>query len=66
MPGISRELIEHKIHLDPKAKPVKQQLHRFTQDRKDVTKREIPRLLDPSFIKEVYHLDWLTNPILIP
>jgi hypothetical protein len=66
MPGISRELIEHKIHLDPKAKPVKQQLHRFTQDRKDVTKREIPRLLDASFIKEVYHLDWLTNPILMP
>jgi hypothetical protein len=66
MPGISRELIEHKIHLDPMAKPVKQQLHRFTQDRKDVTKREIPRLLDAGFIKEVYHLDWLTNPILIP
>jgi hypothetical protein len=66
MPGISRELIEHKIHLDPKAKPVKQQLHRFTHDRKDVTKREIPRLLDASFIKEVYHLDWLTNPIIMP
>jgi hypothetical protein len=26
----------------------------------------IARLLDISFIKEVYHSDWLTNPILVP
>jgi hypothetical protein len=24
MPGVPRELIEHELHLDPKAKPVKQ------------------------------------------
>jgi hypothetical protein len=24
------------------------------------------RLLDAGFIKEVYHPDWLTNPILVP
>jgi hypothetical protein len=24
------------------------------------------RLLDARFIKEVYHLDWLANPILVP
>jgi hypothetical protein len=61
-----RELIEHELHLDPKAKPIKQRLHRFTQDKKYVTKREIARLLDVSFIKEVYHPDWLTNPVLVP
>jgi hypothetical protein len=66
MPGVPRELIEHEQHLDPKAKLVKQQLHRFAQDKKDVIKREISRLLDDSFIKEVYHSDWLTNPILVP
>jgi hypothetical protein len=66
MPGVPRELIEHKLYLDLKAKPVKQRLYYFTQDRKDVIKREIARLLDVSFIKEVYHPDWLANPILIP
>jgi hypothetical protein len=60
---VPRELIEHELHLDPKAKPVKQQLHRFAQDKKDVIKREIPKLLDAGFIKEVYHLDWLANSI---
>jgi hypothetical protein len=65
MAGVPRELIEHELHLDPKAKPVKQQLRCFTQDKKDVIEREITRLLDVSFIKEVYHPDWLTNPILV-
>jgi hypothetical protein len=66
MPGVPRELIEHELHLDPKAKLVKQQLHHFTQDKKDVIKKEIARLLDTDFIKEVYHLDWLANPVLVP
>jgi hypothetical protein len=57
MPGVPRELIEHELHLDSKAKPVKQQLCHFTQDKKDVIKREIARLLDVDFIKEVYHPD---------
>jgi hypothetical protein len=57
MPGVPRELIEHKLHLDLKAKPGKQRLYCFTQDKKDVIKREIARLLDTGFIKEVYHSD---------
>jgi hypothetical protein len=65
MPGVPRELIEHELHLDSKAKPVKQQLCHFAQDKKDVIKREIARLLDVDFIKEVYHPDWLTNPIFV-
>jgi hypothetical protein len=66
MPGVPRELIEHELHLDPKAKPIKQRLRYFTQDKKDVIKRDIARLLGINFIKEVYHPDWLTNPVLVP
>jgi hypothetical protein len=66
MAGVPRELIEHELHLDPQAKPVKERLRHFTQDKKDVIKKEIARLLDASFIKEVYHLDWLANPVLVP
>jgi hypothetical protein len=66
MPRVPRELIEHKLHLDLKAKPIKQRLYHFTQDKKDVIKREIAKLLDVGFIKDVYHPDWLTNPILVP
>jgi hypothetical protein len=66
MSGLPRELIEHKLHHDPKAKLVKQWLHHFTKDKKDVIKREIAGLLDVGFIKEVYHPDWLGNPVLVP
>jgi hypothetical protein len=71
MPGVPSVLIEHELHLDRKAKPIKQRLHHFAQDKKDVIKRErerereIARLLDGDFIKKVYHPDWLANPILV-
>jgi hypothetical protein len=66
MPTVPRELIEHELHLDSKAKPTKQRLCHFVQDKKDVIKIEIARLLVAGFIKEVYHLDWFANPILVP
>jgi hypothetical protein len=66
MPEVPKELIEHELHLDPKAKPVKQRFHCFAQNKKDVIKKEIARLLDVDFIKEVYRPDWLANPILVP
>jgi hypothetical protein len=66
MHEVPRELIEHELHLDLKAKLIKQRLRCFTQDKKNVIKREVARLLDADFIKEVYHPDWLANPILVP
>jgi hypothetical protein len=41
MPGVTRELIEHKLHFDPHAKPVKQRLRRFAQDKKDAIKKRM-------------------------
>jgi hypothetical protein len=46
MPGVPRELIEHELHLHPKAKLVKQRHRCFTQNKKDVIKKEIAGLLD--------------------
>jgi hypothetical protein len=65
MSGVPRELIEHKLHINPNFKPVKQHLRYFSQDKKDVIKRETARLIDAGFIKEVYHPDWLGNPVLV-
>jgi hypothetical protein len=56
-PGVPREFIAHELHVDPNAKPVKQRLHRFTQDKKDVIKKELARLLDAGFIHDLYHSD---------
>jgi hypothetical protein len=56
-------LIENELHVDPNIKLIKKHLRHFTQDKKRCNK-EITRLLDAGFIKEVCHLDWLAN--LVP
>ena len=34
-------------------------------DKKEAIRVEIKRLLAAGFIKEVYHPDWLANPVLV-
>ena len=63
MPGVPREEAEHSLDLDKTAKPVKQRLRRFTQDRKEAIRVEVTRLLAAGFIKEVARPDWLANPV---
>src|SRR6266498_1010114 len=35
------------------------------QDRKKAIRDELTKLMAANFIKEVYHLDWLANPVLV-
>ncbi len=65
MPGIPREVIEHSLNVKDDTKPMKQRLHHFAQDRKDAIKEELAKLLAAGFIKQVYHPDWLANPVLV-
>ena len=64
MPDVPPELIEHSLNISATAKPIKQKLRRFTQDKKEAIRVEIIRLLVADFIKEVYHLEWLANRFL--
>ena len=65
MPNIPREVIEHALKIRPGSKPVKQRLRRFDEGKHRAIGEEIMKLLAVGFIREVYHLEWLTNPILI-
>ena len=47
------------------AKPIKQKLRRFTPDKKEAIRVEIKWLQAAGFIKEVYHPEWLANPVLV-
>ena len=49
----------------PDAKPVKQTLYRSVEDKRKVIGDEIAWLLAAGFIMEVYHPDWLANPVLV-
>jgi hypothetical protein len=65
MLGVPRELIEHSLNVDPKATPKRQHLRCFTDDRRDAIKKELAKLLVAGFIKQVFHPEWLTNPVLV-
>src|SRR5438105_2452504 len=65
MPVVPREVIEHCLNVKEEAKPVKQRLRRFAQDRKEAIRDELTKLTATNFIREVYHPDWLANPVLV-
>jgi hypothetical protein len=44
---------------------VKQHLRRFNNDKCKAIDEEILKLLSAGFIREVYHPEWLANPILV-
>ena len=65
MPGISREVAEHTLKIKPGSKLVKQHLHHFNNGKRRAIGEEIAKLLAAGFIREVYHPEWLVNPILV-
>jgi dsDNA-binding SOS-regulon protein len=65
MPGVPRRLIEHSLNVDPKATPKRQHLRRFADDRRDAIKKKLTKLLATGFVREVFHPEWLANPVLV-
>ena len=65
MPGIPQEVAEHALRLISGSKPTKQHLRRFDDERCRAIGEEIAKLLAARFIREVFHSNWLANPILI-
>ena len=65
MPGVLTELAEHQLKVKLDAKPVKQPLRRFHDERRRAIGEEIARLLAAGFIMEVIHCNnppWRTVP----
>ena len=65
MPRIPREVTEHSLSIKPGSRPIKQRLRRFDDSRRQAIAEEIDKLLSAGFIKEVYHPEWLANPVLV-
>jgi hypothetical protein len=65
MPGVPRELAEHKLKVYTEARPILQKLRRFTPDKREAIRAELARLVTAGFIREVLHPEWLANPVLV-
>jgi hypothetical protein len=59
---VSWEVSEHTLNI----KLVKQALQHFNQEKHQGMDEELSRLLATSFVKEIQHLDWIANPVLVP
>jgi hypothetical protein len=51
--GVSRDIIEHKLDINPNFRPKKQKLRKLAEDRIQAAKAEVQRLLDTKVIREV-------------
>jgi hypothetical protein len=65
MPGIPREVIEHKLDIDPVFKPIKQKERRYTPERHETIRLEVNMLLEAGFIRLIDYPSWLANPVLV-
>jgi hypothetical protein len=65
MPGIPRDVAEHSLDIRAGARPVKQSLRHFDEEKRRAIGEEVHKLLAAGFIKEAFHPEWLANPVLV-
>jgi hypothetical protein len=65
MPGIPREVIEHKLGIDPSFKPIRQKERTYTPEWRETIRVEVNKLLEVGFIRPVDYPSWLANPNLV-
>jgi hypothetical protein len=66
MPGVPRELVEHTLNVDPKARPVKQPLRQFDEPKRKAIAAKLHRLENAGFIREIKTSTWVSNPVIVP
>ncbi|KAM2775184.1 hypothetical protein COP1_019972 [Malus domestica] len=65
MPGISPDIICHRLNIGPKIKPVRQKRRSYDAERYETIKAEVEKLKSISFVREVNYPAWVANVILV-
>ena len=65
MPGISTEVITHKLNVNPSISHVKQKRRVFAPKRNAAVMEEVDKLLMAGFKREVYYPEWLANVVMV-
>ena len=65
MPEIDLLVIVHKLNVSPSFPPIWQKKRVFTQERDRAIAKEVRKLLEVDFIREVYYPDWLANMVMV-
>jgi hypothetical protein len=65
MPGINREVMAHKLNVDPSIYSMKQKRQVFAPERNTAVMEEVEKLLTIGFIREVYYPEWLAYVVMV-
>ena len=65
MPGIDPDFLCHRLTMDPQVRPVPHRRQKFNEERRQVVREEIEKLLKASLIREIQYPEWLANVVLV-
>jgi hypothetical protein len=65
MPGLSRELVEHRLPIKDGFRPYKQPVRRFNPYIYDRVKEKMNRLFEANFIRPCWYANWISNIVLV-
>ena len=65
MPEIDPSIIVHKLNVSPSFSPPRQKKRVFAQERDKAIVKEVQKLQEADFIREVYYPDWLLNMVMV-
>ena len=66
MPGLSSEIVQHKLSLNPECSPLKQKLRRMKPEMSLKIKEEVKKQFDTSFLVVARYPEWVTNIVPVP
>ena len=65
MLGTSLNVITHELHINPKAKKIRQKMRHYALEQQAVIAKEVRKLFDVGFIREEKFPTWLTNVVMV-
>ncbi|KAI5335311.1 hypothetical protein L3X38_025444 [Prunus dulcis] len=65
MPGISPDIISHRVSVNPTVRPVRQKRRAYDLKHYEAMRAEVDKLSSIGFIKEVDYPTWLANVVMV-
>ena len=65
MPGIDPSAMVHRLNVSPTFPPIRQKKRVFASKRDQAIAKEVRKLHEASFIREVYYPYWLANVVMV-
>ncbi|XP_022751308.1 uncharacterized protein LOC111300005, partial [Durio zibethinus] len=66
MPGLSTDIVEHKLPLKPGCKPMQQKLRRMKPEMLLKIKEEVKKQFDAGFLEVAKYPEWVANIVPVP